>query len=338
MNKKGALTDAQIITVVLAILGFMIVAGFIYYLNFGQQSSQDICHLSVITRATAPSSIQGALQLKCTTGKICITDGSGKCEDSFAGEKDVDIVSLKGSDTEKVSLIEEITANAMYDCWNMMGQGKVDIFGSYYKSRNLEIAKSTCVICSRLALDKSVSNNVADLINVRDYMAKTQVPGSSLTYLQTFTDKQVSAYPRVDKYVFEESSPITLGDNARREIAFVFMQIKTTFFSDSLKSLTQDGAILLTGGAFVGSKIPGSGFLFKGGVLRFAAVYGGAVAAGGIINSAIKTWGSQELAAGYCGAFETNDEKNKMGCSIVEATPYSVGNINSLCEQIDGNP
>jgi len=343
MNKKGDLTTTQIVTIAFAIAGFAVAAGFIYYLNYGQQSDQEICHLSALTRATASSAIQGSIPLKCTTGKICITDGSGGCEDSFAGEKEITVIKLKGTENEKISTIEEISANAMFDCWNIMGQGKLDLYGSYWQNLGLETNEgSTCVVCSRLALDKSISSELLAKVNVKKYMQSNLVPGSSLTYLQTFTDNEVSAYSSVDKYSYKPTENINVGPSRTtrtedEQVAFLFMQIKAGNIGDSLKNLATDGAILLAGGTFAASTVPGgSTLLFR---LAAPAARIGLFAVPGVAGfSALNTYSSQLLAAGYCGAYTTNDENAKNGCSLVQAVPYTVGNINSLCDNIQGNP
>src|SRR3989344_4923299 len=128
MDKRGELTSTEITIWILAIVGFGIVLAALFLINLGGYSSEDICKLSVLSRGTAPAG-GGYIPLKCVAEKICIREGfSGGCEDEFAGEKDVEYIRLSGSDGVKADKIEEITANAMYDCWTMMGEGKVDLF------------------------------------------------------------------------------------------------------------------------------------------------------------------------------------------------------------------
>lgn len=168
--KRGEMTSSQIITIVLAIAGFIVVLIFLAIL-FDDRGSGDreLCKFSVLTRATSPiDSLQASIPLKCTTEKICISE-SGKKDacDQFAGEENVKPVELKGSVDQKVRQIEETSANAMFDCWSMMGEGKLDVFPGINRPKNelgvvlsvvggvLSIPKEVkpaCVICSRVAL------------------------------------------------------------------------------------------------------------------------------------------------------------------------------------------
>src|SRR3989344_1319580 len=196
---KGEVSVFFIVTIILAIMGFIAIMFFVLnFFNGGVSGTDEVCKLSVLTRASAPSSVQGYVPLKCQTKKICLTQSwLGTCS-QFAGEKDVQRVVLpSGKEKEK---IEEISANAMYDCWNMMGQGKMDLFGSFKGSVGLDKTKSACVICSRVAIDLDKENeNIIGGVNINEYMRTHNPPNSDKTYLQTFTDKSVRGYSNVGK-------------------------------------------------------------------------------------------------------------------------------------------
>ena len=208
MNKKGDVSAAQIITIILVIIGFAIVALWFYLVNFGGYTDKDICKLSVLTRATSPGVAQSLVPLKCKAQKICITETSKKdsCKgvNEFAGEEDIVYVNLKGNVEDKREIIESTNADAMYDCWSRMGEGKLDLFGSLEKNLGFGSVTSSCVVCSRVVIDKSVGDDVlyttdkdgkkVSAIDVKDYMKSQQIPGQSLTYLQALTDKGVNAY------------------------------------------------------------------------------------------------------------------------------------------------
>ena len=263
MEKKGELTSAQIITIVIAIMGFLIVLIALYLIfGGGFQTDEDVCKLSVLTRATAPGAAQNLIPLKCRTSKICITnDSSGKCSEQFAGESNVQVIKLSGGITDKRKKIEEVSANAMYDCWSMMGEGKLDLFGSATTDFGLGKVTSSCVICSRVAIDKSVGNNVlfidgdaakGSAIDITDYMKRTQIPGQSLTYLQAFTDRGVSSYAKVEPSMTSTllTTDISTSTKANNEIAFVFMQIKSKEVTEVLKNMALAGGTV-AGGTFM---------------------------------------------------------------------------------------
>jgi hypothetical protein len=209
-GRRGELSSAQIITLVLAIAGFLIVLAFIYGFEGSTTTDTDICKLSVVGRATTSEVLAGSgayIPLKCTTGKICITgSSSGECN-QFAGEKNVQFVRLSGGLSQEKEIIESISAQTMYDCWNMMGQGKLDLVSTYAKQLGWSQGQSTCVICTRVALADDVPKELLDpkssnSIDMNTYLATHQVPGSDKTYLQTFTDVGINAFPKVNSNTY----------------------------------------------------------------------------------------------------------------------------------------
>ena len=87
--KKGDLTSFQIINIVLAIAGFVVVLIFLSILFSDRgETDREVCRLSILTRATAPDILQANVPLKCKTEKICITTKlfGGECN-QFLGEE-----------------------------------------------------------------------------------------------------------------------------------------------------------------------------------------------------------------------------------------------------------
>ena len=342
MNRKGELTAAQIIMVVIAILGFVIVLAALYLVNLGGYSDEDICKLSVLTRATAPGGAQAAIPLKCRTQKICLTESFfGGCKEQFPEKENVEYVRLSGSVENKRRIIEETSANAMYDCWNMMGQGKLDLFGSASVSFGAESVTSSCVVCSRVAIDNGVSKDVlfiagdsdmGSAINLREYMKNNQIPGQSLTYLQAFTDRGVSSYAKTDESALKsEEKGISTTSMVNNEMAFVFMQIKPTTVGNVLTNQlyaggTIAGAVLLSPAGKIVSFI-GTGFVLIGTV-----VVGTATGTVGAINALE----GQKVAGAYCGEFSSSKETKNAGCSIVQGISYRFDAISQLCGKIEG--
>lgn len=235
VNKKGDFVSPQLALIIVAIVGFAILA-FALYQIFGNQnlSERDLCRLSIISRATVPSVAQQAIPLNCQTEKICITTRDTPSESSispfaifgkdtsdckqFAGEENFLDINVKmssdpGEQSRTLETIQRNVANAMFDCWYMTGQGKMDIFtqsSNYGEDIEKVLAdtatetlgltipqiKPACVICSRIAFsdkliqaDKALGDyGILKQINYNSYMSREKVPRSSLTYFQAFTD------------------------------------------------------------------------------------------------------------------------------------------------------
>ena len=141
IGKRGELTSSEILSIIFAIAGFIIILIFlavIYDAGTGEDT-RELCRLSVLTRASAPfNSVQASVPLKCATEKVCIsTSGKKDACPEFIGEANVRGVKLEGeSVVEKADVIEKEYADAMYFCWSMMGKGQLNVF------KNSEISSS----------------------------------------------------------------------------------------------------------------------------------------------------------------------------------------------------
>lgn len=364
MKKRGEITSSQIVIFVLAIVGFGIVLFFLL-MNSGifEGSKEEVCRLSVLTRATSPEEAQRLLPLKCTTKKICLTQKGVPC-DQFAGEENVETISLEGKDEEIQEKIAENAANAMYSCWQMMGEGKLDLFGSYTESRGLNPAENVCLICSRVAISSAIKPEVYGKRNLlEEYMETHYIPNTQIRYVEYFTDRGVGAYPKVSQDLLDKKAAGSkegvsdIDPDAKKvlenisvtsnpEIAFVFSQVKTGGYWDKFTTVLQDGA-MISGGLFY--MAPGKLTTKVGFVLKLVAkhpVVATVVSVGAVGIAGVYTYSnhytSMQNVAGYCGKMATTinskDENEKMGCSIVQAVPYEVSNINSICQQIEGKP
>lgn len=367
LKKRGQLSSTQIILMVLAIFGFVAVLVIMGKIFLGGHSKNEVCRLSVLTRATVPSSAQGYVPLKCTTDKICITaDTSQQCRDKFGGEKDITIIKVSGKDKDKaatIKKIEEISANAMYDCWSMMGQGKLDIFSKLSTELGLKDVHSSCVICSRVAVDKTVPEIWLNEVDINEYLKKQLVPGTKYTYTQAFlNDKSVSSYIKVDETALSEKATDQTSNSGvaverrtatkiNKEVAFVFMQIKSKNVGDVLKNqfnfaVAALGTTYLTlpGGAAAITAVTKAAVGTIGGWWTLVVVGGAAAVSGGY--GAYNAKQGQALSATYCGPFtsqqvagdneKTRDERE--GCSVVKAVNYDFREINNYCYSIEGNP
>jgi hypothetical protein len=345
---QGELTSRQIILFVVAVFAFIVVLGFLFMMDWSGQSTRAVCEQDILLRATAPALIKGYVPLKCTTEKICLTTNLfGEC-DQFIGEKDVQRVRIPGNEAGAIRRIEEVSANAMYDCWSMTGEGRLSLFVSSGEERyGLEATKTTCLPCSRIAIAGDVDERWLDKVDINTYMRTELVPGSEMTYLQTFTDRGVGSYASVSEGDFEElknmdklgSEPgqeLTPADSERvnREMAVVFMQIHPPDIGE-----------VLTNMALAGGTVAGATFMtpvLKGVATKLmftpvgAVVAVGAVAAGGY--GAYNARQGQLTAAAYCGEFTSTEEEAREGCSMVQGVNYNFRDVNALCHSIQGNP
>ena len=84
--KRGAIEMEQIVKLIIPIIAFIIVVGWLMYVGLQDLKKDDICHASVLGRAQTKS-LGEVAPLKCEVNKFCVSDSNGKCEEVFVGEK-----------------------------------------------------------------------------------------------------------------------------------------------------------------------------------------------------------------------------------------------------------
>jgi len=358
-EKKGEITSFHLVALIIAIVGFAVVLILLFSLEFESFSGEEVCRLSVLSRATTPLSVQGYVPLQCTTKKVCITDNtSGKCE-QFAGEKGVVKVTLPNDEVEAAEVIERKSVEAMYKCWKMMGEGKLDLFaepieinmwGNVEGFLNLDRGGPTCVICTRVALDKDLVykkdsdgkftkditerfQKISNYIDVNGYISAEGPKDSKKTYLRLFTNDQIG---ELEKEFTDEGSKKVGTD----QIGIMFMQIKS---AEDPATAAGKGAVAVVGVILGGSFALGTtGSLAKMAVSHpIVALVGLVAGVGG--TAGLKAYGAyqeQLLSASYCKEFSGKEsEKNKLGCSVVAPVDYNnIAEVNKLCWKIEGNP
>ncbi len=348
--KKGAVEADTIVKLVIVIIGFVIIIGFILLkLDLFGQTEDEICELSVLGRATSPDVLQSAAPLKCNTKKICLTR-DGDCRKNFAGENPK-VIKLAKDENEAIKQIEKTTADALLNCWKMMGEGKLDLFGNFKGQFGWDEYQATCVICSRIAIDEGFptkgSGKKLDDIHINKYMQDNIIPELGVNYISALTKGGAVSYAKQDPVKVEafvgqnkaedsEGNEIKLGeednDIPNRELAIVFMQFKTESPSNVASNILKVGATGI--GATFMTPIAGTAAraIVSNPVTGTLAV---ATAVGAVGYGMYNAYQGQLAAAGYCGPFSSRD--GKAGCSIVQGINYNYKDINKICPQIQGN-
>jgi len=190
MNKKAqegsGMPIATLVVILLLILSFIILIYFFAQVGFGSRADKETCHQSVIIRATTPAfaGLKSAVPLKCQTEKVCITSKlfGGKCAE-FEGTKGITTVRV-GTKTD----VERVLTQNLFDCWTMMGEGKVSLFSQWFADTyGFGGIYSTCTVCGRVAFDSESLAKAginASEINVEEYMRTHIISGMNKTYAE----------------------------------------------------------------------------------------------------------------------------------------------------------
>lgn len=139
MLKKGELTTQQIVILIVLIASFAVILFFIFRLNIGQETEDEICHNSVVTRGKSILPTD-TFPLKCKRSYVCLSS-DGTCEKMVKPD-------LRKVQTEEE--VYEVLADELADCWWMFGEGKINYAGSDLTS------ELYCSICSQIAFDDSI--------------------------------------------------------------------------------------------------------------------------------------------------------------------------------------
>jgi hypothetical protein len=220
-GKKATISVSFLISMILLIMGFVVLL--IFYFNMGGTGEIDrtICHESVLLRATLPSIIENYVPLKCKTNKICITSGklndllplSKGCED-FKGEKGITNVRVSNEDQ-----IAQIYAQEMLACWETLGEGKASLFNQYApQTFGIGSVYPTCVICTRIALDKEkvkLPNFDLSKVDVSKYMLTHKIPGKNISYFEYMANENGKV--SIKDSIFEKTDipQITINDKSK---------------------------------------------------------------------------------------------------------------------------
>ncbi|MEM3405542.1 MAG: hypothetical protein QW117_01045 [Candidatus Pacearchaeota archaeon] len=242
MNKRG-ITLSTLVAIILLILAFGILLFFIINLNLSQRTDREACKQSVIMRGTIASlpvldAGKSYAPLQCKEKKVCITNSVfGNCEE-FTGEKGVEKVIVKDKEG-----IEKVISQEILECWNMMGQGRLDLFSQFIATRyGFGLVYPSCIICSRIAIDERISLDEIKKVNVQEYMATHAVPGKSVSYYTYMLGNDISAGEDFAKISFDvlnninykkDIEKITKEEEEQVEIEFVSNETKNNIINNS---------------------------------------------------------------------------------------------------------
>ena len=350
-NKRADITSATLIGIIILIIGFVVLLIFFYGLNLNERADIETCHQSVVFRATLPSfgGVKDYIPLKCQTNKICITSKTigGECAE-FKNVKGTTTIKVKNEDD-----IEKIIAEKIIECWGMMGEGKLSVFTEQLAtSYGIGTIGSSCVICDRIAFDKSslkLSGINLDNVDVMDYMMNHKIPNKNVSYYVYFAGKGGTASVLPDKI---EVADINVNDQGIGEIgnketidlqdapeksdvnefAVMFMQVSGPTHTGVLRNTVLTALGAAGGGYIVSPKIGGKiiGAAMKSPYFWVLAVLGVGIQQYNVARN-------KAITAGYCGDL-TVGEQAREGCSAVRVVNYNVDEISQFCSIIESIP
>ena len=173
MDKKAELTSKQLVTIIILIISFAIIILFFVSLNLRETIDSEACRNSVILRGSLPLGAD-TVQLKCKTNDVCLSMG-GDC-----GIERKDLVTVKVDDEDE--LVEEMV-NLLWDCWWMMGEGKVN-----YIPSGIGFDETYCTLCDKVYFDDEIKEKYKEeggipYALIYNYMQSVKVPEKDESFL-----------------------------------------------------------------------------------------------------------------------------------------------------------
>ena len=373
IHKKGMIPE-YLVTVILLIVGFVLVILVITQFSWNETIDREICHESVIVRATLPNTgnLQSLSPLKCSTAKYCVQGSklfsSSKCEESY-GEVD-GVIKTKVSKKEQ---IERLIVQEIASCWNMMGQGKVSLFSQYWAQEyGFGEVYPTCVICSRIAFDKEslleAGITIEDLQNINplNYSMTHKMPNQEISYYEYLGGKMAdigdvgtvtelgdimdSAKTDLEKQIKKLNSQDGEDVDEKKlelleELEFIDEEIgretevqEVAILFMQVSAPEQFDTLFNIGKQMIGINA-GTAYVlgWKKGISYIAKSAKYQLIFGAIIGtySQLQTLYNRNMVAGYCGDIAFGDDA-RSGCSVVRTVPYDAIQLRKYCSVVEG--
>ena len=254
MEKKGGLTSTQIVIIITVLVGFAILLIIFYQIASTERIDRDTCHTSVLARAVLYSDkpfLKGSTELvplRCKTHNICVTTNKllkGDCSEKI--EK-YSTVRVSNDERKLENQINMVIAREMLDCWEMLGEGKVNFL------LKEDFMGNKCVLCSRISFDNSIGSHKFDDFNY--YLFTREAPNVGVSYMEFFAGE-----PLQEGKNFNWSSGSLVANNidTTKEYAIVFSSINSGMLKDNWGKLAIAGGgavLVVVSGFFTGGIVP----------------------------------------------------------------------------------
>lgn len=170
-RKKAELTTQQIVIMIILITSFSIILIFLFTLDLGKTTDEQICHNSVIMASKNKLSDE----LNCKIRYTCISSKKGDCN-NFNYNKKIEIEFNKNNIEETKKELSKVIASEMATCWWMFGEGKVDYAQDYKGMR--------CGICNEIVFGEKLQEEIK--LSYKDFLIQLgrEKKDNEQTYLQ----------------------------------------------------------------------------------------------------------------------------------------------------------
>ncbi|MGB9708377.1 MAG: hypothetical protein ACPLXC_03595 [Candidatus Pacearchaeota archaeon] len=305
LNKRGVTVQSVVIGMIVLVIVAAILFFFYKSLPYTETVNKEACRQSVLLRSQSLAGLQPGqvlgIPLNCKTEEIKIT-------------------------TANEDVIKKEIANAMYDCWWMLGEGKLDFFTeNVWQSYGIPGAgapRASCIICSTIRFDDNVKAKI-NSIDMTQYLIDTKIPTKNITYFDYFTE-QADRSLAVDV----KAPPI----DPKQDYTIVFMGIRGRSYWEVLQNdlkfaIGAAGFSAMTAGPWTTGKVIG-----KVGAAAIKHPLVAVIAIGSILGTqGITTAIDNGIVNSHC-------DGDWQGCYHLILSPLKASQLGTICQNIESIP
>jgi len=210
-SKRGGVIRDWLVLIIILIISAAILIYFVTKIMQTGMDKREVCRQSVVLRSKSVMELEPGrvLPLNCET----------------------QVYKIKTEDEDKV---KRVIADAMYDCWYMMGEGKLDFLSD-------TDGKKACVICGIIKFDESMKGK--KITGFTEYLINTKIPFKNITYIEYFLGGETEK-------IRENINIIEEGEEAiytSKDYAIIFSVVEAPEREDFISAILVGGGIV--GGA-----------------------------------------------------------------------------------------
>jgi len=292
---KGAVMQSAIVFIILSVISGAILLAFttrFHKVDCGiDPQKREVCRTSVIIRSNA------------------LTKGEFKYE--YPLKCETEYIKIKTTDREK---IKKCLADIMYDCWYMLGEGKINFFK---QDPTLKRYTTHCVICAVIEFDEKVQEEIPqiNLKELYEYLTNKKIPTKNITYWQYFTLSE---------------NPTTILED--KDFPYIYTNKKYAVIFGLAERSTLLGTVAGGAGGLIGVKTGAGIGALIGSIIPIGGTAAGAIIGGGI-GLVIGSLG------GYLLEQKAEDLLQAPYYFIFNLVPYEANEIKNFgCDRIENIP
>jgi hypothetical protein len=252
IKKRGAIETSTLTKIILAMVFFVVIV--IFFSNalglLDKTTADQKCRITVFAQQLKPTGTS-LISLSCPRHNLKVSDSGIQIQEKDKWKPVTAFEKPLAKDTKQ---FYKLAADEMADCWNKMGEGKVNVFNKDFTTHNYY--RLTCLICSNIQFNRSPDLPLGTTDDFVKYLKENYYTknGKNATYynymLMEYAAQQNAKFNPLDFYIQAEKSIHIYGFdtdknlNTKDNYIIFFKAIKFSqtadLIGDLFKKLSED--------------------------------------------------------------------------------------------------